>query len=276
LLGAPVVLTWRSAVSEAGGDGMKLGIVGKGGVGKTTVSALLAAAYSRQGRRVIAVDTDSNPNLGLSLGLGLQQIESLPVLPRKLVMGEAGQPGADEVIRDYGRVTPSGPKLLAALDVPSAGGGCNCGGHASVRNLLEQALDAEADVTLVDMEAGLEHLSRSGGTLAYADILLAVMEPTRKSVLTAVRTRAIAEELGIPLVFGLGNKVRSGDERAFLSDAAAQQQLPLAGLLPYDERVAEADRSGDGAVTPGPDLAAALGALVEFVDEAAGRERAPA
>ena len=54
-----------------------------------------------------------------------------------------------------------------------------------MRSILAAAIEEEADVTLVDMEAGLEHLSRSGGTLAYADVLLVVMEPSRKSILTA-------------------------------------------------------------------------------------------
>ncbi len=49
--------------------GLKLGVVGKGGVGKTTVSGLLARAYADRWSRVVAIDTDSNPNLGLSLGL---------------------------------------------------------------------------------------------------------------------------------------------------------------------------------------------------------------
>jgi len=55
---------------------MKLGIVGKGGVGKTTVSALLADAFAATGRRVVAIDTDSNPNLGFSLGLSAEETEA--------------------------------------------------------------------------------------------------------------------------------------------------------------------------------------------------------
>ncbi len=75
-----------------------------------------------------------------------------------------------------------------------------------MRSLLGAAIEEEADVTLVDMEAGLEHLSRSGGTLAYADVLLMIMEPSRKSILTAQRTLALANELGIPKSYGVGNE----------------------------------------------------------------------
>jgi CO dehydrogenase maturation factor len=81
-------------VREAGGTtptgrwNVKIGVVGKGGVGKTTVAALLAEAFVRRGRHVLAVDTDSNPNLGVSLGLSPEDTESVPVLPRAVVVGD--------------------------------------------------------------------------------------------------------------------------------------------------------------------------------------------
>ena len=113
-----------------------------------------------------------------------------------------------------------------------------------MRSLLGAAIEEEADVTVVDMEAGLEHLSRSGGTLAYADALLVVMEPTRKSVLTGSRTVALAEELGIPRTYGVGNKARLPDDALFFRDVAAEYGVPLAGVIPYDADVVESDRRG--------------------------------
>ena len=97
-----------------------------------------------------------------------------------------------------------------------------------MRSLLGAAIEEEADVTLVDMEAGLEHLSRSGGTLAYADVLLMIMEPSRKSILTAGRTIALARELGIPLVYGVGNKARLPDDEEFFRSVCAEYDVPLA------------------------------------------------
>lgn len=223
---------------------MKVGIVGKGGVGKTTVSALLAAAYAAAGRRVVAIDTDSNPNLGVSLGLSLAETEEMPVLPRSLIVGRGGDTTAAELIGEYGRSTPVGPVLLSAIKVTEAGAGCTCGGHATVRSLLGEALDEQVDVTLIDMEAGLEHLSRSGGTLAHADVLLVVVEPTRKSVLTAARTKALAEELGIPTTYAVGNKARVAGDAEFLRDACADYDVPLLAVIPYDPDVIEADRAG--------------------------------
>jgi len=247
---------------------LKLGVVGKGGVGKTTVSGLLARAYANRGQQVVAIDTDSNPNLGLSLGLSLPETEAVPVLPRTAVVGTGGPTPAATLIAEYGRATPAGPTLLSAIKVAEAGAGCTCSGHATVRSLLADALD-DVDVTLVDMEAGLEHLSRSGGTLAHADLLLVVCEPTRKSVLTAARTAALAAELGIPEVLAVGNKARTAGDVAFFAEALAAEGIALAGVLPYDPQVAAADRSGEVGLTDvGAEVQQALDALLSALDAA--------
>jgi CO dehydrogenase maturation factor len=250
---------------------LKLGVVGKGGVGKTTVSGLLARAYAERGHSVVAIDTDSNPNLGLSLGLTLEETEAVPTLPRAAVVGTGGGTAARDLLAEYGRPTPAGPLLVSAIRVAEAGAGCTCSGHATVRSLLADAL-ADVDVALVDMEAGLEHLSRSGGTLAHADVLLVVCEPTRKSVLTAARTAALAAELGIPHVLALGNKARTQEDVDFLDAALAAEGIPLAAVLPYDAQVAAADRGGHVAVTPAaPEVQRALDEVLSALDAADGR-----
>jgi len=223
---------------------VKLGIVGKGGVGKTTTSALLASGFAMRGRRVVAVDTDSNPNLGMSLGLSLKETDAVRVMPRSLIVGSGGDYTAEELIDEYGTETPLGVTLLSAIRVNEAGAGCTCAGHATVRSFLGEALHDQADVTIIDMEAGLEHLSRAGGTLAYADVLLVIMEPSRKSVLTAARTVALAEELGIPATYGVGNKARLPEDAKFFEDVCAEFGVPLAGIIPYDIDVINADRAG--------------------------------
>lgn len=120
-----------------------------------------------------------------------------------------------------------------------------------MRSLLGSTIEEQADVTVVDMEAGLEHLSRSGGTLAHADLLVMVMEPSRKSIITAARTVALAEELGIPRAVGLGNKARDAGDVALFEDQCPPLGIELMGVLPYDVAVAEADRRGS-AVGRGP------------------------
>lgn len=103
---------------------MKLGVVGKGGTGKTTISALLAQAFAAQGKRVLAVDTDSNPNLALSLGLDAAAAEQMPVLPRSLIVGTGGDAVTPaDLLRRYGTRTPTEVTLLHAMAVTQAGGG---------------------------------------------------------------------------------------------------------------------------------------------------------
>jgi CO dehydrogenase maturation factor len=130
-----------------------------------------------------------------------------------------------------------------------------------VRSLLGSTIEEQADVTIVDMEAGLEHLSRSGGTLAHADVLVMVMEPSRKSIITAARTVALADDLGIPTTFGLGNKARTDDDVALFNEQCPPLGIELIGVLPHDAAVVEADRQGT-VVTSGP-AADALQAVVD-------------
>ena len=103
---------------------MKLGIVGKGGVGKTTLSALLAQAYAARGLRVLAIDTDSNPNLATSLGLNPDQADEVPLLPRSVVVGSGdGALTPAELVNQYGATTPSQVTLLHAMRITQAGAG---------------------------------------------------------------------------------------------------------------------------------------------------------
>ncbi|MGH3851103.1 MAG: hypothetical protein ACRDRT_15655, partial [Pseudonocardiaceae bacterium] len=136
-----------------------------------------------------------------------------------------------------------------------------------MRSILGAAIDEEADITLVDMEAGLEHLSRSGGTLAYADVLLVIMEPSRKSILTAGRTIVLAEELGLTRVFGVGNKARLPEDAEFFATVCGEYNVPLAGIIPVDADVIDADRRGvplpDGSGMP---VRHAVASIIDYVD----------
>lgn len=103
---------------------MKIGIVGKGGVGKTTLSALLAQVYAARGQRVLAIDTDSNPNLAFSLGLDADQADAIPLLPRSTVVGRGdGALTPAQLVQQYGAVTPSQVTLLHAMRITQAGAG---------------------------------------------------------------------------------------------------------------------------------------------------------
>jgi len=150
-----------------------------------------------------------------------------------------------ELMGDFSVPTPEGVTLMSALRVDEAAAGCTCGGHASVRSLLGEALESETDDTIVDMEAGIEHLSRSGGTLAHADVLVLIMEPSRKAIITAQRTIGLATELGIERWIGVGNKIDSPEARTALEEMCIEHGVPLDVVIPSDPALILADRRGE-------------------------------
>lgn len=164
---------------------MRLGISGKGGVGKTTISAVVARTLARQGHRVIAIDCDSDPNLGANIGLGED-------------------------------------------------------GAARMRPFLDQS-GATRRVPAKMTPANLLDLSWAGGTLRYVDLLLVVLQPTVKVLVTAARTCQLASQLGIREVAFVGTKAEEAD-RARLEEFAGEWGGELLALVPDDEAVRQADR----------------------------------
>lgn len=122
---------------------------------------------------------------------------------------------------------------------------------------------------VADMEAGLEHLSWAGGTLAYVDVLCIVAEPTAKSLVTAARTRRLAAELGIGHVGLVANRV-TADAHARLDDFAAEHHMEVLARLPDDPLVRRADQAGVSPLDHASDSPIAAG-LAEFAGLLAGR-----
>lgn len=100
---------------------MKVAISGKGGTGKTTISGTLARLAARRGIRTLALDCDSNPNLGLSLGLDLDTLAAMTPLP-KAVRGDMPEP-AERLIAGHGVEAPDGITLVLGARVDQAAGG---------------------------------------------------------------------------------------------------------------------------------------------------------
>ncbi|MGH3977541.1 MAG: AAA family ATPase [Pseudonocardiaceae bacterium] len=104
---------------------MKLAVVGKGGSGKTTTAALIARALARSGASVVALDCDSNPNLGISLGLGEVETERLIAMRQALDDGEQEHaPGWDELLDRFGTDAPDGVRLAVVTAIQNPEPGC--------------------------------------------------------------------------------------------------------------------------------------------------------
>ena len=116
-----------------------------------------------------------------------------------------------------------------------------CAAHATVRGLLHDVTE-QAGTMVIDMEAGLEHLSR--GTPRHVDTLLLVAEPYFKSMETAARSKVMAEQLGIPRILAVPNKVRGARDAEAMRSFFAHVGLPITVFIPADEMILEADRLG--------------------------------
>ncbi len=98
------------------------------------------------------------------------------------------------------------------------------------------------DITVMDMEASLEHLSR--GTVRHVDVLLIVTEPYYRSLETARRTLPLARELGINHVYAVLNKYRSAEDEKAVEEFCRNNDLEIIARIPFDERVTRADLEG--------------------------------
>lgn len=232
---------------------MKLAITGKGGVGKTTLTALLAQAYADAGRKVLAVDADPSPCLAGALGFPdelraqLHPIAEMDALIEERTGAKPGtvggfftlNPRVDDIPERFS-VLHRGVKLLEMGSVELGGSGCICPEAAMLKTLFTHLLFRKDDVLLLDMYAGVEHLGRA--TVDFVDAMLVVVEPTRRSLGTAAQIKKLANDIGLKRLYLVGNKVRNDDEAKFLE--AETPDMPVLGFLPADMKVQEADRLG--------------------------------
>ena len=117
-----------------------------------------------------------------------------------------------------------------------------CRTHATVRRVLGELVAGGDDMTVVDMEAGLEHLSR--GTTRSSDTMLVVAEPYFKSLETARRAYELAKELGIPRVFVVANKSRGPRDEEAIRTFCERNHLDLLAAVSFDDTVLEAELGG--------------------------------
>ncbi len=135
--------------------------------------------------------------------------------------------------------------------------------------MLGDLLSEDHQLTIADMEAGLEHLSRSGGTLRHVDVLLVVLEPYKKALETARRTLQLATDLGIPRIYGVGSKVEDGQDREIVESFSRDLGLELLGIVPYDEVARRADRNGQAVIDadPNSEVVKAVERLLDAIEE---------
>jgi len=230
---------------------MKLAISGKGGVGKTTLTALLAQVYADKGFDVLAVDADPSPCLAGAIGVPDELQEKLNPISEmdELILERTGakpgttggfftiNPRVDDV-PDRFSIAYRGIRLLEMGSVDLGGSGCICPESAMLKTLFTHLLFRDDEVLLLDMYAGVEHLGRA--TVDFVDAMIVVVEPTRRSLGTATQIKKLAEDIKLSKLWLVGNKVQNQDEVDFIE--ANSPGIPVLGILPAVDGVLEADR----------------------------------
>ena len=227
---------------------MKIAISGKGGVGKTLLASLLSKAFSEAGYSVLAIDADPDANLAANLGFPnpdkitpiseLSDIieERVGVKPRQSGSFFKLNPKVDDLPEKYAAKL-DGIRLMVMGRIKRGGTGCYCPEGALLQALLSHLLLQRKDVVILDMEAGIEHLTR--GTAHGVDKLIVVVEPGRRSIETAQRIFELAKDLHIRNMAVVGNKIQTEEQKQFIRDSLPGAEF--LGFIPYDEAIIDAD-----------------------------------
>jgi CO dehydrogenase maturation factor len=230
---------------------MKIAISGKGGVGKTLLTAVLSKIFAESGHSVLAIDADPDANLAATLDFPHPE-KIVPLSEMKdLVEERTGtQPGktaplfklnpkVDDIPEKYAR-DYNGIKLMVMGQIKRGGSGCYCPENALLQALFSHLLLARDEVVILDMEAGIEHLGR--GTARAVDTLIVVVEPGRRAVETALSINKLAQDIGVQNVVAVGNKIHNQLEKDFL--VSSLPGFKFLGFIPYDHALVDADLAG--------------------------------
>jgi CO dehydrogenase maturation factor len=231
--------------------GLRIAVAGKGGSGKTTVSVLLAKILAEDGRRVLLVDLDSDPNL--SNALGIPADDAPPLVHRKDLVaertGSTGEPGGmfilnpkvSDISETYASKCSERVSLLPVGTIEAAGEGCFCPQTAFVRALVRSLVLEKDESVILDLEAGLEAFGRAA--VEGLDLLLIIVETGMRSVETAKRILGMVPALGIRNARIVANKIRPGN-LAFLLRRLSDEGLSADIVLGYSEDLILRDLEG--------------------------------
>jgi CO dehydrogenase maturation factor len=224
-----------------------IAVAGKGGTGKTTLSALLIRSLLRRARGpILAIDADPATNLHMALGLGMPATVG-DIRETMLDSAQSGQLGVsisrqDYLSREVQMALEEGDRFdLLAMGRPE-GQGCYC----AVNHLLRQIVDTlgrHYEYVVVDNEAGMEHISRR--TTKDVDLLLIVTDPTVRGVRAAQGIASLGKdvEVNVRRMMLVINRAQ-GELPGPLRAAVDELGLELAGMIPADDGIGEFDALG--------------------------------
>jgi CO dehydrogenase maturation factor len=254
----------------------KIAITGKGGVGKTTLAALMAHIYADAGQKVIAIDADPAASLAYALGMPDElaaQITPIAEMEDLIYERTGAKPGTSggffklnprvDDIPDRFSVMHRDIKLLQLGTISTGGSGCICPESAILKALVTYAILYRDEVMILDMEAGLEHLGRA--TAKAVDAFLVVVEPGRRSLGTAQNIQQLAADIGVANVYVVGNKVRDEADRDFIRHNLPSN-LSVIGFMSANSKAVEADMRGQAVFDAAPELVTEARQIVTTFD----------
>ena len=212
------------------------------------LASLLSRAFTAAGYSVLAIDADPDANLAANLGFPqpeeITPVSKLEDLIEERTGARPGQSGSffklnprvDDIPETYA-VEHDGIRLMVMGRIKRGGTGCYCAEGVLLQALLSHLLLQRDEVVIVDMEAGIEHLSR--GTARAVDRLIIVVEPGRRSIETARRIRELAEDIGVNNIAVVGNKIHNQSDREFITSSLPD--MAFLGFIPYDQALVDAD-----------------------------------
>ncbi|MDI6856221.1 MAG: P-loop NTPase [Candidatus Thermoplasmatota archaeon] len=227
---------------------LKIAISGKGGVGKSTIAALLARELSKK-EKVLLLDADPVPTTSKLLGIK-ENIEPLARMTA-LIEERTGvdptskffklNPKVDDLVDKFGVSYNENLKLLVLGTIDTAKTGCFCPENAFLKAFLRYSTKQDG-ILILDMEAGIEHLTR--GTTKNVDLLIVVIEPSVRAIEVASAIKRQAENIGIAKekIIAVLNKHRCEEELQKTKEFLEKIGIPLVATIPYDEKIVENDR----------------------------------
>ena len=222
---------------------LSIAVSGKGGVGKTNLSALLIRRLSKLGS-VLAIDADPDSNLPQALGVPVTKTvgDSREAILNAPARSEIAKDKRKALEKSMYEVVEEFPQFDLVVMGRPEGSGCYCGVNSIVSRIIDY-IASSYNFTLVDCEAGLEHLSRR--TTRDVDIIIVVTEPTKNGVLTAKRVKELAKELSIQFgwIMIIANKV-TPEVKPMVDRIAQESGLSIDGYVPYDPLMAQFDILG--------------------------------
>jgi CO dehydrogenase maturation factor len=256
----------------------KIAITGKGGVGKTTLAALLAHIYAEAGQPVIAIDADPAASLAYALGMPEElaaQVAPIAEMEDLIYERTGAKPGTTggffklnprvDDIPDRFSVLHRGIRLLQLGTISKGGSGCICPESAVLKSLVTYIILYRDEVMILDMEAGIEHLGRA--TAEGVDAFLIVVEPGRRSLSTAQNIRQLATDIGVTHCYVVGNKVRDETDRDYIRRSLSPD-MPVIGFLSAYPQAVEADMRGEAIFDAVPELVAEARQIAAAFDQA--------